>query len=263
MSVRTSTTTRSKARSRLETPDPRPAAARAEIYRFLALAFSDPRPGSVALMKQDWPVTEAALARLGLARTGCAGLVALDDTGLRRAHLAVFGHTISKDCPPYGAEYGQAHIFEKTQTLADVTGFYRAFGLDLSGDVRDRPDHLALELEFMEFLCLKQALAEAPTGSPDHETLCRDAQHAFLESHLGVWAFSFVHRLTRRPGTGPFADCAELLAQFLAQELAAMGIERHADPFVNEGSVEHVEDNACGTCPAMAAVGSGEGRMQP
>ncbi len=263
MSARTNTTTRSEARGQAATPDPRPAAARAEVYRFLAQVFADPRPGGMAMLRRDWPATEAALARLGLEAPDCAGLLALDDAGLRRAHLAVFGHAMSKDCPPYGAEYGQAHIFEKTQTLADVAGFYRAFGLGLSGDVRDRPDHLALELEFMEFLCLKQALAEAPPGSPERETLCRDAQRAFLEAHLGVWAFSFAHRLCRRTGTGPFAECARLLERFLDRELAAMGIERRADPFVNDGSVDRVEDDACGACPAMAADGSAEGRMRP
>jgi len=252
MNAQTSTTTRSDAGGRTVSPNRRSAAARAEIYRFLALVFSDPCPGKLAMLERDWPATEAALARLGLGGADCAGFLALDDAGLRRAHLAIFGHAISKDCPPYGAEYGQAHIFEKTQTLADVAGFYRAFGLDVSGDVRDRPDHLALELEFMESLCLKQTLAEGQTGNPDKQSLCRDAERAFLQDHLGVWVFSFAHRLTTRAAKGPFAECARLLERFLDQELTAMGIARRADPFVNEGSVDRVEGNACNACPAIA-----------
>lgn len=258
MSARTNTTTRSEARGRPVAFDRRPATARAALFRFLALAFSDPRPGSIAILKRDWPLTEVALGDLGLGREDCVGIVALDDAGLRRAHLAVFGHAISKDYPPYGAEYGQAHIFEKTQTLADVAGFYRAFGLELSEKVRDRPDHLALELEFMEFLCLKQVLAEGRTENPEQVTLCRDAQRAFLEAHLGIWAFSFAHRLGGRATAGPFADCARLLERFLTQELAAMGIERRADPFVNEGSVDRPERDACGACTAMALRGGAE-----
>jgi len=66
-------------------PDPRPAAARAEVYRFLAQVFADPRPGGMAMLRRDWPVTGAALARLGLEAPDCAGLLELDDAGLKRA----------------------------------------------------------------------------------------------------------------------------------------------------------------------------------
>lgn len=253
MSVRTSTTTRSDPARAAGAPD-RSAAARAAIYRYLALAFSDPYDGAADVLARQWPLAEAALCQLGLAAdaAACAAGSATDDFEWRRAHLAVFGHAVSKDCPPYGSEYGQAHIFEKTQTLADVSGFYRAFGLALAEGVHDRPDHIAFELEFMEFLCLKQALAEAREHGPERVADCARAQRAFLGDHLGFWAFSFAHRLRQRPDPGPFAAWAGLLEAFLAQELSAAGIARHADPFVNEGSVDRVEDSACGTCLAGA-----------
>lgn len=252
MSARTSTTTRSEVRGRAATPDPRPAAARAAVYRYLAMAFSDPSAGAADALARQWPLAEVALGTLGLAADAAACAVAgvADDSALKRAHLAVFGHAVSKDCPPYGSEYGQAHIFEKTQTLADVAGFYRAFGLALAEGMHERPDHIAVELEFMEFLCLKQALAETEEHGPARVAVCVKAQRAFLGDHLGFWAFSFARRLRQRPEPGPFAARAGLLEAFLAQELAAAGIPRHADPFVNEGSVDRVDDGACGACPA-------------
>lgn len=254
MSVRTSTTTRSDRVRAGAAPDPRPAAARAAVYRYLALAFSDPRGGAAVALERQWPLAEAALCQLGLAAnaTACAAANPDNDDALKRAHLAVFGHAVSKDCPPYGSEYGQAHIFEKTQTLADAVGFYRAFGLALAEGVHDRPDHIAFELEFMEFLCLKQALAEAREHGPERVALCARTQRGFLGDHLGYWAFSFAHRLRQRPNPGPFAVWAGLLKAFLAQELSAADIERHADPFVNEGSVDRVDDSACGACAAGA-----------
>lgn len=254
MSVRTSTTTRSDPAPADAAVGPRAAAARAAVYRYLALAFSDPFAGAADALERQWPLAEAALRKLGLAAdaAACAAASVADDGALKRAHLAVFGHAVSKDCPPYGSEYGQAHIFEKTQTLADVAGFYRAFGLALAEGVHDRPDHIAFELEFMEFLCLKQVLAEAREHSPERVAFCVKAQRQFLGDHLGFWAFSFAHRLQQKPEPGPFAAWAGLLEAFLGQELPAAGIPRHADPFVNEGSVDRVEESACGACPAGA-----------
>jgi len=257
MNAPTSTTTRSERRGRQ-------AAARAQVYRLLALAFADPSPGAGAALARQWPLTEAALKALKLAgATGEGAAIArADDDGLRHAHLAAFGHAISKECPPYGAEYGQAHIFEKAQTLADVAGFYRAFGLDLTESVHDRPDHLAIELEFMEFLCLKQALAEQRGDDPERLALCRDAQRAFLGDHLGFWAFSFAHRLTRKSASGPLAASVRLMELFLTQEMAAMGLETYGDPVVNEGTVDQPDDGACGACPVDAGPMADQGGVR-
>lgn len=255
MSARTSTTTRSETTSAVLV---RPAPARAEIYRFLALSFSDPAPGAAEALQNQWSIALAAMTTLDPAldpagtEQVASALGGLDDDALKRSHLAVFGHAISKDCPPYGGEYGQAHIFEKSQTLADVAGFYRAFGLTLAKGVHDRPDHIAFELEFMEFLCLKQALAEARDHGAERVAFCLKAQRSFLETHLGFWAFSFAHRLQQRRAFGPHAAFACLLDDFLTQEMAAAGISRHADPFVNEGSVDRVEDGGCGECRGVA-----------
>lgn len=254
MNAPISTTTRSDRRARQPV-------ARAQVYRFLSLAFAAPRPGAAAAIARQWPLAKAALKVLRLAGAAAEGaaIATTDDDGLRRAHLAAFGHAMSKECPPYGAEYGQAHIFEKTQTLADVAGFYRAFGLDLSEGVRDRPDHLATELEFMEFLCLKQALAVRRGDHAERQELCRNSQRAFLGSHLGFWAFSFAHRLTRKSVNGPLADCARLMELFLVRELEAMAIDRCTDPFVNEGTVDQPDDGACGACPAAASPMASQG----
>lgn len=238
------------------------ATARAEIYRFLALAFADPVPGAAARLQRQWPIAEAGLHSLGMsgAEHGCATAVRLSEADLKRAHVACFGHAVSKDCPPYEAEYGQAHIFEKTQTLADVTGFYRAFGLALADSARDRPDHLAFELEFMEFLCQKQAFA-AKQGHPSERiALCHDAQRAFLDEHLGRWAFGFAHRVIAKSPTGIHAAVAGLLDAFLSHELAAMGITRHADPFLNEGDKDRIDDGACAACPGLAGTGAADER---
>lgn len=243
--------------------DIRSTTARAEIYRFLALAFADPAPGAADRLRHQGPIAEAAWQCLGLsdAGEGFAPLAGLSEAGLKRAHAAAFGLGMSKHCPPYESEYGQAHIFEKTQTLADITGFYRAFGLELAEGARDRPDHLAFELEFMEFLCQKQAFAERMGHKPEQIDLCRDAQRAFLDAHLGCWAFSLAERIIGKSPTGVFAGLARLLEAFLSHELAVLGLARHADPFLNEGDRDRIDDGACAACPGLAGTGPVEERV--
>ena len=243
--------------------------ARAEIYRCLSLTFADPQAGTAHTLTRQWPITVTALDVLGIASIEAADVArdiadgALSDENLVVAHAACFGHAVSKDCPPYEAEYGQAHIFEKTQTLADIAGFYRAFGLEPAVAIPDRADHIAFELEFMEFLCRKQAFALVNGHPPDRIEQCQGARRAFLEAHLGRWGFSFAHHLIRKESDCVLAPWVRLFEAFLAAELNSMGIERRADPFLNEGDIDRVEDTACSACPIMQGVAPQPEEVRP
>lgn len=136
----------------------------------------------------------------------------------------VFGHTISKECPPYETQYGSNHIFQQTQGLADIAGFYRAFGLEVSQEVKERPDHVSLELEFMYFLAYKEAYARSNHG-PEEMDICRKAQESFLREHLGRWAPVFVRLLARKAEHGFYKELADLTAAFLDSEVKALGVK--------------------------------------
>lgn len=119
----------------------------------------------------------------------------LSDAGLEKEYLSVFGHIISTDCPPYETEYDQAHVFQKSQTLADLSTFYQAFGVGLNPDLKERLDHISVEMEFMSLLTAKEAYAYLHDHGEDKAALCQRAQKGFLATHLAVWIKTFVHRL--------------------------------------------------------------------
>ncbi len=139
---------------------------------------------------------------------------------LQIAYLHSFGAAGSL-C--YETEYGLPHEFRQSQELADISGFYRAFGFVNGGPVRERPDHLAVELEFMQALALKEAHARL-NGLPEYAELCVDAQAKFLGDHLGTWIGLFAQSLALNAGDGPYLPLAEFAAAFVRADAARLGV---------------------------------------
>ena len=87
----------------------------------------------------------------------------------------IFGHSVSNECPPYETEYGKSHVFQKSQGLGDIAGFYKAFGLEASDKAKERHDHISIELEFMYFLIFKENYARENSRAEESD-ICKDAQ---------------------------------------------------------------------------------------
>jgi len=205
----------------------RAALARAQAYGLLARAFGRPD----AAFEAD--VTEGgfggalaeALAALGHQELAAAAAgVGGEPEGLLAAEFArLFNPSVHANCPPYGTEYTGAHVFMRAQQLADVAGFYRAFGLRVAADFRERPDHIATELEFMQVLALKEALALARRERA-HAGICRRAQARFLREQLGRWLAPYAAKLAAQGG-GFYARVAGLARDFVAKDAAQLGVE--------------------------------------
>ncbi|HXV67396.1 MAG TPA: molecular chaperone TorD family protein, partial [Nitrospira sp.] len=85
------------------------------------------------------------------------GLIAAECSGwqlgdLQSEHRRVFSNVITLDCPPYETLFGNDHVFAQSHVMGDISGFYRAFGVELSKDIHERLDHLSVEFEFLHFL---------------------------------------------------------------------------------------------------------------
>lgn len=138
--------------------------------------------------------------------SGDAGLEILEKerAGAPRAELAsqyrrIFGHTPGGACPLYELSWLKAGDFAAEQELADIGGFYRAFGVALSA--RERTDHVAVELEFLAYLAHLEACA-AVEGQEEPGEVARQAQRSFLRDHLGRWASALFERMEARAPEG-------------------------------------------------------------
>lgn len=215
--------------------------ARANLYRYLSLAPlppADPRfallrkPEFRAVVEEAWnwaredPMFQPAELGPGELQpydVDSATLFPGDDEDA--AYLEAFGHSISKDCPPYETEYCANHdVTFRSQRLADVAGFYRAFGLDRSDNLRERVDHLSFEAEFAQILIARQLYAADQGLEEAHAEVCQAAQRRFFAEHLGWWLPAFGVQLEARTGSGFYKGLARFVRAFTAAERAVLGL---------------------------------------
>ena len=206
------------------------ALARAMTYRLLARAFGRPDAALLADLRSGAFFRDlgTALRALPSPKGLLKGLrrlrAPIGDASLEQEHTRLFNPSVNVQAPPYETEYGGAHVFMKAQQLADTAGFYRAFGLQVAHAFHDRPDHVAVELEFMHAAVLQEGRALARSQA-EKAAVCRDAQAKFLNDHLGRWLPTYAERLQAEDPDGFYAALASLTRQFVAAETARLGVE--------------------------------------
>jgi DMSO reductase family type II enzyme chaperone len=196
---------------------------RAAVYRLLSLAFAYPTPvrletvaGQSARVRDGAPAeVAAALDRLGEAARGA------DLEALATEHVALFQRGLR--CPPYEGAYGPPQMGGKAAMLADVAGFYRAFGLEAAAAQPETEDHIGPELEFMSALALKEAWALGEDDTRGLE-ITRAAARAFLTDHLGRWARAFAERVGAEAAPGVLTAAAAALIPWITAECARLGV---------------------------------------
>lgn len=250
--------------------------AREYLYRFLAMALSDPTAGTMnylsdptirrltmdaaELLRQE---AHAAPTKLGLGELPANYLDVLPlfaelpkwSIDPVASYQGVFGLVCNRECPPYETEYQpSSESFFRAQQLADIAGFYGAFGIEPAATRPERPDYLPLELEFMAFLLMKKRLAGAATDNDElareRVDICGKAEHAFFREHLVWWVAAFAQGLKRKTEQGWYAKCAELLAAFLPIERSRLGISPPRLPLQPALIERPEEQSGCAECVA-------------
>lgn len=235
------------------------ALARGAVYEFLSLAFLYPKAGALTNLVQEARQLRETASEMGNTELKAVldkladQLVAVDDRGLEDEYIQVFGHIISNDCPPYEGEYGQASVFQKSDALADLGSFYAAFGVKPNPELKDRVDHISVEMEFMQLLTAKEAYADLQDHGDDKVLLCREAQVAFLTNHLANWVEAFAHRLAAKAdGNGIYGPLALLFKFHMERELRLFALDAPPDKFPSEPEEDDLE---CGVLsPSISAT---------
>ena len=171
------------------------ATDRARQYLTLAQLFSFPRPEVWQLLERDG-VTPA---RSQDERE--ADYLAIFELGGEQPAMPLYEGL----CRPRDGREG---------ILEDVMRFYEFFGVQIQEANRDYPDHLVTELEFMAFLCQREAAGK------DVDSF-RRASRDFLQRHLLAWAPGFAERLAG--GKTAYGEIAQALADFCQEHADELG----------------------------------------
>jgi TorA maturation chaperone TorD len=201
------------------------ALERAAVYRALGSAFAYPTPPRLAELGHATDIAAGGGLPAGIAEalaTFAATARQANPEALADEHVFLFDRQVP--CPPYEGAWGDGpQMAGKAAALADIAGFYAAFGLGAEGGQSDTEDHIVAELEFMSALALKEAWA---IGEEDHDGLevTRQAERAFLADHLGRWAPVFAEALRGVTPLPYYAAAAALLEGWLRAEGDLLGV---------------------------------------
>ncbi len=147
----------------------------------------------------------------------------LDYAELLEEYSRLFEPRNKLQVPPYETEYTLAespqHALSQPAHLADIAGFYKAFGLSISVEKPDRVDHISTELEFMHVLAHKELLA-IENDEKEHIEIVRDAQRKFVADHLGRWTGKFKNRLAQNDCDKFYIILADMLDLWIGLDKA-------------------------------------------
>ena len=117
--------------------------------------------------------------------------------------------------PLYGSFY-----LEDGKLMGDsataVKEFYEQEGLDIV--LKDSPDHVSAELEFLYFLSLKQAEA-LENSDQDEASRLAEKQASFLRLHLGNWIESFAEKIQANAETEFYKVLGCTTCDFVLEDL--------------------------------------------
>lgn len=116
-------------------------------------------------------------------------------------------------CPLYGGEWGGA----RKSSMEEALRFYRFFGLGMQQDLRELPDHVTVEMEFLQIMAFTEGMARA--RGKDAAPFVR-AQRDFLQRHPARW-WPMLRRKIPTQSPSPFYDAlTRFVEQLLPTDLA-------------------------------------------
>ncbi len=118
--------------------------------------------------------------------------------------------------PPYGSIYLENGRQTMGDSTIDAKRRYKEEGLDIF--IKEAPDHIAVELEFMYFLIFNASEA-IKEQDPETADSYLKKQRSFLKDHLGEWISKFTEDVESNASTDFYRDLARATRLFIEEDL--------------------------------------------
>lgn len=119
--------------------------------------------------------------------------------------------------PPYGGLYfGGEHLMN--DEALRVADFYKRTGLQFNEQIKDSPDHVVIETEFLYYLSFKE-LKELEAGNLKKADFYKNAQREFLENHYAKWIPRFCDKVQKTSKIKYFKLIASALSCFVSKQI--------------------------------------------
>ena len=204
-----------------------------DCFRLLAVFFCEPE-------KQVWieedlcSRLDALLTELGLAAAHEAKLMGnalrgISDEQLQVDYAALFVGPFELIAPPYGSVYLDGARKIMGDTTLQVRRLYRENGLEL--EASELPDHIAIELEFLYFLCVleTEAIVAGETGEQQRAAAVR---REFLHRFLAPWTRAFCRAIAQGTDNAFYGSLGRCLEGFIEEMQTSPALDDIASPRV-------------------------------
>ncbi len=205
---------------------------RSNVYGLLAAVYRQ-EPTAAFLEKTRTPAFLEALSELGL-NLDAAFLQQpadrlLEELAVEYAHLFLGpGPHISphESVQREGADGTTGRLWGEA-TVA-IKKFVEAAGFSYRSEYRGMPDHISVELEFMQFVTAREAEAWEQ-GDEDSGRRCLAMEKKFLQDHLLRWVPSFCRKVSAGAEMNFYREMAALTERFMRFENEEMrGVEMNS-----------------------------------
>ena len=221
-------------------------AGRALFFKYLSLGFSP--PGTISFSDLFAGLNEAYSFLPPRHQEGLAPVLGIEirEWPEEKDYWRLFGPggVVSL----HETEYDPLVTVRKGHELADIAGFYTAFGFKRRDSGLDLPDHLAVELEFVGLLLLKLLYARRE-GIAEAEEVTRKGIAAFLRDHLGSWIEAFAEAVDQAQAFLAYGVLARIVRDLVGEECRLSGI----DPIPMSGAARRGEEEVA--CPFVTKCG--------
>lgn len=192
---------------------------RADSYKFLSECYYPPDDELVQ------KIIDTAQDRALFFELACCVPPAVEFKSLSVDFAELFLGPYKLLAPPYGSAYLEDNRLMGDSTI-DVRNCYETEGLDIV--IKDAPDHIAVELEFIFYLIARQIEATRDANLQEIQS-CQLKQASFLQVHLGRWISDFADNVRNNARTKFYRNLARLTEMYVQNDVKTLTDNVHLD----------------------------------